>query len=107
MREDGVEIDKIVMKISREHLPDRPAASAQVECGTTNNAFANNNKSFSMKESGGNGEINWGNFFEEFKDNYVLERSIDGVTYSLWKAMRSSLTNYKTRILTLKSNSME
>ncbi|MEM8890154.1 MAG: PKD domain-containing protein, partial [Bacteroidota bacterium] len=82
MREDGVEIDKIVMKIQPGTPSGQgPAASAQVECGTTNNAFANNNKSFSMKESGGNGEINWGNFFEEFKDNYILERSIDGVTY--------------------------
>ncbi|MEL6253468.1 MAG: PKD domain-containing protein [Bacteroidota bacterium] len=81
MREDGVEIDKIVMKI-QPGIPSAqgPAASAQVECSTPNN-FANNTKSFSIKESGGNGEINWGNFFEEFKDTYVLERSIDGVTY--------------------------
>lgn len=81
MREDGVEIDKIVMKIQPGTPSGQgPAASSQVEC-TTSNGFASNNKSFSIKESGGNGEINWDNFFEEFKDTYVLERSIDGVSY--------------------------
>lgn len=81
MREDGVEIDKIVLKIQPGTPSGQgPVASGQLACASSN-GFASNNKSFSMKESGGNGQINWGNFFEEFKDNYILERSIDGVTY--------------------------
>lgn len=88
MREDGVEIDKIVLKISASTPSGQgPTESPLAECSDP--SF--NNESFSVQEEGGNADINWGNFFEEFKDNQVLERSIDGISYELLQAEEISV----------------
>ncbi|MEM6804196.1 MAG: PKD domain-containing protein, partial [Bacteroidota bacterium] len=81
MREDGVEIDKIVLNI-QPGIPSGsgPNANNQIACST--NTF-NSTQSFSVEEVGGNGVLHWGNFFEDFKDNYSLERSIDGNTFEV------------------------
>ncbi|MEM6801364.1 MAG: PKD domain-containing protein [Bacteroidota bacterium] len=80
MREDGVEVDKIVLKII-PGVPSGmgPAESLMSECSAQNLSLQN----FSVQETGGNAKISWGNFFEKFQDNYVLERSIDGVVYEV------------------------
>ncbi|MEM6804398.1 MAG: PKD domain-containing protein, partial [Bacteroidota bacterium] len=81
MREDGVEIDKIVLKI-QAGVPGGlgPDARAQNACPAND---VQTDQSFAVAEVGGNGVINWGNFFEEFKDNYSLERSIDGNSFEV------------------------
>ncbi|MFK7920829.1 MAG: PKD domain-containing protein [Bacteroidia bacterium] len=77
MREDGVEIDKIVLLKQAAIISGTgPAESNRADCNQ--NAAA-----FFVQESGSNAEINWGNFYQEFKDIYMLERSFDGSRFEL------------------------
>jgi len=75
MREDGVEIDKIVLRLSATIITGvGPAESNRADCNQ--NAAA-----LMVQASGANAQVNWGNFYEEFKDSYLLERSFDGERY--------------------------
>ena len=91
MREDGVEIDKIVLKV-QPGTPSGtgPTESTLAEC--TGQTFTN--ETFSVQEEGGNADLNWGNFFEEFQDNHVLERSIDGITFEQLDAGEISVDKF-------------
>ena len=78
MREDGVQIDKIVLKLAAGKPVDfGPAESTQNPCSEQSS------QSFAVEEDSGNAEIDWGNFYQTFMDWQVLERSFDGVTYEI------------------------
>lgn len=77
MREDGVEIDKIVLRKQAAIISGTgPAESNRADCNQ--NAAA-----FFVQEAGSDAEINWGDFYQEFKDVYILERSFDGALFEL------------------------
>lgn len=82
MREDGVEVDKIVLKVA----PGTPSGAGPAESSQADCASPSQIQTFAVNEQGGNANLNWGNFFEEFKDSYVLERSFDGISYEILDA---------------------
>ena len=78
MREDGVQIDKIVLKLaSGKPSGSGPAESPQSLCPSQNNL------AFAVAEQNGDAQINWGNFHEAFQDYHILERSTDGQIYQV------------------------
>ena len=80
MREDGVQIDKIVLKLaSGKPSGTGPAESSQSLCPTQNNL------AFAVNQENDDAHINWGNFHEAFLDQHILERSIDGQVYEVLK----------------------
>ncbi|MEM6805720.1 MAG: hypothetical protein AAF696_30255, partial [Bacteroidota bacterium] len=97
LREDGVQVDKIILKKANASPSGQgPSASGQGPCtGNASQALTNLPNSpgqpntidtspvFSAQEIAGNGIIHWGNFFEEFKDTYTLERSVDGSSFEV------------------------
>ncbi|MEL6654333.1 MAG: T9SS type A sorting domain-containing protein, partial [Bacteroidota bacterium] len=81
MREDGVEIDKIVLRINPQQPNGTgPAESGQTACGG-NAPGQRISGGFNVHGQGQNAELSWGNFYEEFQDQFVLLRSTDGEHY--------------------------
>ncbi|MFK7920565.1 MAG: PKD domain-containing protein [Bacteroidia bacterium] len=81
MREDGVEVDKIVMRIIPTTFSGLgPVESPRNPCGAPALMLSRN---FGVEGYAQDANINWGNFYEEFEDQYILQRSFDGKIYEL------------------------
>lgn len=82
MREDGVEVDKIVLRLIPTTFSGfGPAESPRNPCGGA--AALMISQGFGVEGYDQDAKVNWGNFYEEFEDYYQLERSFDGELYEL------------------------